>query len=283
MFLRARAYPRFWRLVAAVLVAVSRTGVLVLAGVLMGFPDARLDNPLRLLRAFVALSLAPGLAAWLLARVFTAAVTIADGLLVVSRRDRRIEVPLAALAGVAPWRVPLPGNGLALVLRSGRRAPVDLQLGDVNGLVEALAAAGASAAVRDRMRTPAAVYQSSRRDDRRRWWHPLLSYGVLALVPTLPVFRLNQWIVYGGTFGEYYTYGLRAYLFGFIAYWWTFTIYLVLWAGVLRAGAEAVVMATAWAAPARVPAVRRAVEVIDRIAYYGGVPLFLLRVAVLAS
>lgn len=282
MSIRASAYSLPWRVVAGALAALSRASVLVIAVALVCF-ETRLDNPLRLLRTFVLAVVAPGLAGWLLARAFAAAVTIADGLLVVRRRDQRIEVPLEAVAGVDPWRVPLPASGVSIGLRSGRRLPVALELADPITFIDALAAAGAPPSVRAHVTTVAALYASSRRDGARRWWHPLAKYVLLALVPAVPLFRLHQWIVYGGTFGEYYTYGLQAYLLGFVAYWWTFAIYLVLWDGVLRALAEATVLVTAALAPARLDAVRRLVEILHRVAYYGGVPLFLLRIAMLAS
>ena len=106
---------------------------------------------------------------------------------------------------------------------------------------------------------------------------------LFALVPALPAFRLHQVIAYGGTFGEYYTYGLQAYLLGFAAYWWTFTIHLVLYAAVLRTVAEAIVLATAWLAPGRVAGVRTIVEWAYRLLYFGSIPAFLIRMAMLSS
>jgi len=282
MTVRASAYSRPWRVAAGALVGASRVGVLALAIAFVCF-ETRLDNPIRLLRTFVLAALAPGLAGWLLARALAATVTIAEGLVAIQRRHRRIEIPVYALAAVVPWCLPLPGGGVWLVLRSGRHVPVGLQLADPVGFMDALVAAGADRAVRDQAATVAAVYPSSRGDVVRRWWHPLAKYVGLALLPTLPLFRLHQWIVYGGTFGEYYTYGLQAYLLGFVAYWWTFAIYLVMWDAVLRALAEATVLAAASVAPDRVHDVRRVVETLHRVAYYGGVPLFLLRIAMLAT
>jgi len=128
---------------------------------------------------------------------------------------------------------------------------------------------------------PAAVYGRSRVHP-RRWYRPLLEYVVFALVPAIPLFRLHQWVAYGGTFGEYYTYGLQAYLLGFAAYWWTFTIYLVLYAAVLRAAAEGIVLTTAWIMPARVARVRTVVEWVYLVLYFGSVPAFLIRIAMLS-
>jgi apolipoprotein N-acyltransferase len=105
----------------------------------------------------------------------------------------------------------------------------------------------------------------------------MLAFVVFALVPAVAFFRLNQWIAYGGTFGEYYTYGLQAYLSAFAIYWATFTIYLVLYAAVLRVGTEAIVLPATWIVPARAATARRAMEIVNRILYYGAVFALLLR------
>ena len=65
-------YRPTWRVAAAILVGASR-GSLIAILVLLFFPDlalglgSRLGNPLRLLRAFAGLCLAPAAAAWVLA------------------------------------------------------------------------------------------------------------------------------------------------------------------------------------------------------------------------
>ncbi|MCC6765613.1 MAG: hypothetical protein IT293_13210 [Deltaproteobacteria bacterium] len=281
----ATAYSRSWRVVVALLVALGRGSLLAMAFAL-AFTETPLENPLRLLRTFVVASAAPGLAAWLLARAFAASVSVADGLLVIARRDRRIEIPCAAIVAVEAWRTPLPAPGVAFRLRSGARAAYGLALAPPSALgvlLDVIAAGGGGDGVRTAACTPAAAYATSRVDGTGRWYRPLLQYVAFALVPTLPLFRLHQWVAYGGTFGEYYTYGLRAYLLGFAAYWWTLAIYLVLWSAVLRALVEAVVLATAWIVPPATARVRRLAERAYWVAFVGGVPLFLVRVALLAS
>ena len=128
-----------------------------------------------------------------------------------------------------------------------------------------------------RSQHPAALYARSRNTTSRRWYHPVFQFLVFALVPALPLFRLHQWVAYGDTFGEYYSYGLKAYLLGFAIFWVGFTIDLVLYAAALRAVAETMVLAAAYVAPSRVAAVRRAAEIAHRILYYGGVPALLIR------
>jgi hypothetical protein len=69
--------------------------------------------------------------------------------------------------------------------------------------------------------------------------------------------------------------GFRAYLETLLVYWTTMTIYLVLYASLWRGLAEGVSLLATAAAPARAAQVRRAVDVVWRVAYYGGVPVLL--------
>lgn len=273
---RAIAYPPSWRIAAAVLTAISRGSLLALLALLLFF-DTRLANPLRLIRAFAALCLAPGIAAWLLERAFAVRVSTQSDTLVLQRRRQRIEIPCDAIDRVVPWTIPLPAGGMWLRLRSGRRFRYGLQVADPIALIDALADAGAPEHVRAASRHPAALYTRWKNMVPRRWYHPLLKFVVFALVPTLPLFRLHQWIAYGGTFGEYYTYGLKAYLLGFAIHWITITIYLVLYAAALRAAAETAALTAACATPSRAPRVRQAVEIAHRVLYYAGVPVLLIR------
>jgi apolipoprotein N-acyltransferase len=274
---QAIAYSRLSRFAAAALTVISRGGLLVLVVLLVFVPNVGLANQLRLMRGFAAVFLVPAIVAWLLERACTATVLIDGGTLVLERRGARIEIPCAAIDRVTPWWVPLPSSGVWLRLKSGRRVRYGLQLHDPIGFIEAIAGAGAPEHVRAASRRRAVVYARAKHVQPPRWYHPLLKFVVFALVPTLPLFRLNQWIAYGGTFGEYYTYGLQAYLLGFAIYWATLTIYLVLYAAVLRVVTEAIVLPATWILPSRAAMVRRAVEIGNRILYYGAVLAFLVR------
>jgi apolipoprotein N-acyltransferase len=269
----AIAYPPPWRIVAAALRALSFGSLLVIV-VLLLLPDdgtgigTRLQNPLRLMRVFTYFSLAPRFAAWTIERLFAAELNVENGTLVLHRRAQRIEIPCSAIDAVVPWAIPLPSAGVRLRLSSGRWFDYALQLRDPIVLGAALGRPDGAAG-------PAVVYAQSLPE--RSWWHAVLAYVVFALVPMVPVHRANQWIAFGGTFGEYYMYGLKAYLLGFAIYWGTAIVYLVLWAALLRAILEPVVLVASRLAPARTLAVRRAVERVDRVFYYGLVPVFLAR------
>lgn len=281
MTTRAIAYPTFWRIFAAVLTAVSRGSLLVFAALLL-FLDAwlntpfRLENPLRLLRAFAYFCLTPAMAVWALEQVFKVGIQFRGDTLVLQRRRQRIEIPCGAITRIAPWLVPLPSGGLSLHLQSGRRFQYGLQIADPVVFIDQIVDSGAPESVRTASQHPATVYAQSRSASSQRWYHRILKFVVLALVPALPLFRLHQWISYGGTFGEYYIYGLKAYLLGLAVYWATASVYLFLYAATLRALAEPVVGIVAHLAPSRTARIRRALEIANRVLYYGGVPLFLL-------
>ncbi len=281
MITRAIAYPPPWRIIGAVLLSISRGSLPVLLALVL-FSRNPPILPLMLMRAFTILVIAPGIAAWLIERAFAVTVEIEGGKLVLQRRELRVEIPWSAIARLEPWTIPLPGSGLAVRLQSGRRFRYGLQVADPTAVLEALVGALEPEAAQAALQHPSTIYAHAKHSGRRwRWYHPLLKFVVFALVPTLPLFRVHQYIAYGGTFGQYYLRGLQPYLQSFAIYWATLIIYLVLYAAVWRGVAEAAALGAAWAAPSRaVPSraarVRRAAEVGCRVLYYGGVPVLLI-------
>jgi apolipoprotein N-acyltransferase len=268
------AYALPVRIVTAALLLASRGSLLVLT--VLAFFIAEPITPARLLRAFWIFFLAPELAARILQYLFAAKVTVEDDGLVLELRSRRVEIPLTAIARIVPWRVPLPAPGFSLGLRSGARFSDGLYLNDPASLWVALRDAGATDLADQAARQPMLVYADARHRAASRWDRPLWKYVVFSLVPTVPLFRLRQLLTYGGAFGEYYDFGLKAYLLGFGIHWVLYAVYLLLYASVLRVLSEAVSLLAAWLAPSHAVAVRRAVEGLCRVLYYGGVPTVLI-------
>jgi apolipoprotein N-acyltransferase len=288
--MRARAYPPFWRLACALLVVVGRGSMLVLL-VLLLFFETRLTNPLRLIRLFVLFCLVPELTAWLVGRAFEVALRIEAGALVIDQPRRRMEIPLDSIERVEAWALPVPGEGLWIRLKSGNRFHYGLELANAATLMDAMSGtreANAASGIRGKERLRAApreprtILALATGGGARRWDHLLLKFPIFALVPALPLFRLHQWITYGGTFGEYYQYGLEAYLLAFFIYWANATIWLVLYAAGLRALVAIGVVSFAFVVPSRAPAAVRAGEMVHRLLYYGGVVVFLVRLYLLS-
>ena len=262
--LSGQLHSRLSRLLAAALVAISRASLVIfaLAGML-GVSDVFTSA---VLGPVLILSGIPAVAAWLLERFAAARLAVRDGGLVLQRPDLRIEVPRAELARVVPWTVPLPGPGLAVVLRSGRRLSHGFETADPGVLLTAPGDEGGG-------QHPIVVWARARAAAPPwRWYHLLWKFVGFALVPTAVLFNAHQHIAYGGTWGQYYLEGGVAYLGTFALYWLMVSVYLVLWASVWRAAAEGVTLAAAVVAPSHAPRVRRSVEVACRLLFYAGVP-----------
>jgi apolipoprotein N-acyltransferase len=264
--LAAAVYAPAWRVVIAALRVQSRIGLLFVFALLL-FPYVEL-TPFILFRAVAVLAALPGLAAWLLERAFAARVAVGRTLLVVQARGERMEIPRDAVAAAEPWRVPLPRTGLTLRLRSGRRIAVALD--DPGALLDRLGM--------DSGRAYPVVAWAAARAPRAAggWQRPLVRYPLFGLVPGAILFRTHQWIAYGGTFGQYYLLGLRAYIGTFAVYWATVAVYLVIWGNVWRLVAEAVTLAGTYTAPGRAVSLRRGAERAWTFLYYGGALLILL-------
>jgi len=268
--------PRSARVAAGALRTFARGGLLwMIAAVALG--DAALQsNTLAQIRTFAGLFLVPEAAAWCVLRAFAARASIVDGALVFARGARRLALPLADIAAVEPWSLPIPGPGAALRLRTGERWRHDLAIAHPAGLARALSAA-AGAAIPAETPTRAGRYaQASTALARGRLAHPLLKFGLFPLLLAIPAFRLHQHIAYGSAFGEYYSFGLKAYAATFALWWAAWAIAVVLCAAAVRALIEAGTLAGVMVAPARAIAARRELERLGLAALYLGLPAWLL-------
>lgn len=268
--------PTAARLAAAGLRVLARASLLWMAAAIVFDGGALQSNTLAQIRSFAALFLAPELAAWCVVRAFAARAAIADGTLVLTRGGRRLEVPVQDIAAVEPWRLPMPGPGVSLQLTGGERWRYGLALADPMALVRALAAAGGVALPQSRP-TRATLYAQARLAIRRgRLDQPLAKFVLFPLALAIPAFQLHQQIAYGSAFGEYYSFGLAAYLTAFALWWAAWAIGVVLCAALLRAAIEAGTLAGVLLQPARAMAARRQLEQLGLVALYIGLPAWLL-------
>ena len=264
------------RVAAGALRTLARGGLLwMIAAVLLG-GAALQSNTLAQVRTFVALFLAPEAAAWCVLRAFAARASIADGLLVLASGARRLGLPLADIAAVEPWRLPIPAPGVALRLASGERWRYGLALAHPDAFARALARAGVTPA-RAGVASTADRYATARQAPRRaRLAHPLVKFGLFPFLLAVPAFRLHQHIAYGGAFGEYLTFGLKAYATTFALWWAAWTIAVVLCAAALRAAIEAGTLAGVVLAPSRAGVARQVLERAGLAVLYLGLPAWLL-------
>lgn len=267
--------PPAARFTAGLLRAAARLGLLGMCVALL-LNEALRTNTLAQIRMFAAFFLAPELVAWCVLRAFAAQATLSDGSLVLTRGAQRVELALRDIAAVELWRLPVPGAGAALRLASGRRWHYGLALANPMALADAMAGAGGPEALQ-RPRAVMNVYAQARLG-LRRWKldRPWAKFVLLPLALAVPAFHLHQHIAYGSAFGEYYSFGLKAYLGAFALWWAAWSIGVVLSAAALRAAIEAGTLLAALLRPGWTVAIRRRLERVGHAALYLGLPAWLL-------
>jgi apolipoprotein N-acyltransferase len=234
-------------------------------------------NSLDQLRLFACTVAAPLLASWAIQRAFAARLQVTDTLLVLDQPHQRIEIPLASLGTLRPWRPPWPHSGIDLTLASGRRWPLGIQLADPAALLRVLSGRGSPARWSCDADALVAGHAGNRARFGHRWLdHAVLKFGLFPLLPALPAFRLHQVIAYGGPLGEYYTYGFTAWLGGLLIWWAAWSLGLMLYAAALRVVGELVNLLVMGLAHPSAPMVRRITEWACRAAFYLGAPGWLL-------
>lgn len=212
-----------------------------------GGERAPLSFLVRLLLFGSALPAALGLVLRQLAR---ARVAVEGARVVVETQGDRLEIPLASIAALAPWRLPWTLPGFDLVLRSGRRLGI---------------AAPAPAALAARIAAAAGIPAPSLRaaPARSLLHHPLLK---LVLAPALVIFilfRLHAVITYGGLFGERHLFGWGRWLRTLSGVALHVGAHLAILGAWLRTGVELCALPF--------PRARPALEAAAALAFYGGV------------
>ncbi len=267
--------PPGLRIAAGLLRSFARAGLLWM-GVALVLDDSLRSNTLAQIRTFTGLFLIPEAAAWFLLQAFGARAWLEDGRLVIARGTRRLELATQDIAAVELWRLPIPGPGLSLRLVSGGRWGYGLVIANPNALARALAGAGVApvqVAAASRTLAYRQAYTAVRRSYFDQAW---MKFGVLPLAMALVAFRLHQHIAYGSTFGEYYSYGLQAYLTTLALWWAAWTIGVVLCAAALRTAIEIAALLVALLSPTHALAGRYWLERLGLALLFMGLPGWLL-------
>jgi hypothetical protein len=263
--------------VAVVLRLVALLNVLYIAAFIVRdlVTGSRSAPPLAVAMGLAVFSGAPFLLALLLGHAVKGRIAIEPGKLVLTLRSERFEIPLASILAIRPLRLPLPGPGLRLVLASNRSFERRLVLPDPAALLTALGEALLSA--RSALAHPAVRFATARlTHGRRRWPYLVVKYGVIPLVLAILVFRLHQYIMYGGPFGQYHLLGLASYLRAFLVRWMGVLGGLVVYAGLVRFAVEALSFGGTYLVANHARGIRRAAEIVADIAYFVLIPAYVL-------
>ncbi|ATQ76820.1 apolipoprotein N-acyltransferase [Massilia violaceinigra] len=265
--------PPAARIVAGLLRTFARGSLLWMCAALL-LDDALRTNTLAQVRIFSAFFLVPEAAAWGVLFLFSAKASIANGHLLLTRDARRLELALCDIAAMQCWRLPIPCPGISLQLACGRRYALAL---DNPGVLAAALVAAGGPPVKARTRTVIQAYaQAGLAIRRSRLDHPFAKFVLLPLALAIPAFHLHQHISYGSAFGEYYSFGLRAYLTAFALWWAAWSIGVVLSEALLRSAIEAATLLAAWLRPARAIDIRQRLERGGHVALFLGLPAWLL-------
>jgi hypothetical protein len=225
----------------------------------------------------VILTIVPGLAGWLIARFARATVDVDSGEMTVRRAHVELAFPATAIDGVEPWRVPLPGPGFSLRMRSGRLAGYGIQSADPLPLLREIARdVKAPRDLSELTQHPVVAWAHARAGEAPTHWFGYIGkFGLFALPVAGILFNAHQHIAYGGFWGQYYLEGPGPYARTAAVHFATVVAYLVLYAGTVRAIGETFAFAAAHVAPTSASRVRRVVERFCLLAYYLGVPILL--------
>ncbi|AKJ04337.1 Hypothetical protein AA314_05963 [Archangium gephyra] len=261
---QVHAYPLALRLVSALLQVLMTADILCASALIVvgTFTGAMNPRP-PALAGWLALSALALFGLTRLIRWLTAATfSVEPSQFVLERRGDRFELPVTSVESARVWRLPLPGAGLSLRMKSGRDFQYALQVADPLPVLQAMGT---------EVEHPLTAFEHARATViRRRWYGLALKFVLFPLVPAVIMFQLNQRITYGGPFAQYQMYGLGPYLWSFFTYWTYFTALLVLFASIWRVLAELVAFTGAWLSPRSARGVRRFVEIASAVLYYGG-------------
>lgn len=270
--------PQAARIAAGLLRAFARSNLIWL-GAAMLLNDALRGNTLAQIRAFTGFFLVPEAAAWCVLLAFSARATLEGGALVLTSGARRLALPLDEIASVETWRLPLPSLGVSLRLKSGQLWRYGLALAHPNIFAKAMSAAagnGVTTALTTTESLPERYAIARQAIQTGRLNTPWAKFVLLPVVLALPAFHLHQNIAYGGMFGEYYTFGLKAYLTTFALWWAAWAIGVVLTAAALRALIEAGTLIAATSRAERAFQTRVWLERLGLVMLYIGMPTWLL-------
>ncbi len=267
--------PPAMRLAIGLMRAFAR-GNLLWMGVAMLLDDSLRGNTLAQLRLFVGWFLVPEAIAVSLLLAFKARASLENGMLVFKRSGVHMALAIRDITSITCWKLSLPGPGLALHTSNGSRWRYGVATQRPDAWLAALKAAGAP--IDDApINTWVARYRLAQQAIPEGWLgHAGTKFGLFPLVLALPAFRLHQYIAYGGTFGEFYTFGLQAYLTTFLLWWAAWAIGVVLCAAALRAAIEVATVGAVVLVPQHAATVRLWLERVGLAMLYVGLPAWLM-------
>ncbi len=265
----AYVYPAWVRLVLSLLALWRWLGLWWVSLLIVSASDPPVTPPILVVLVAVGI-VAPFILEALIRCGYRAQTLSHPEAIVVEFRWKQLEIPRKRVVGARPWRLPLPGPGLTLVLEGGQALRERIEVTSPRSWAQAhLLRLEADASARSQASLAFVEARASRLP--RRWYHYVAKFFLFALIPAALLFQVHQRIAYGSVVGEYYQRGLLAYLRTWCVYYATVVTYLGLFAGLLRSTLEVFLWLSAQIDRQRAPLARRVGERLNEVAYYSGV------------
>lgn len=260
------------RWMAAGLRTFARLALLLLAINLLLDANLR-SNVLAQMRLAGVFYLLPEVLAWSMLRFRKKRLVLQSGAMLLDDGKNSRTLTTNEIHSVRPWRLPLPHGGLLVRLNDGQllRLAVDTPHVLMNALQQCRLIAA------QQQTTPMLTRFMQAREIRlhTKLNHPLVKFALFPLLIALPAFRLHQHIAYGHTLGEYYTFGLKAYLTTLGLWWATWAIGVMASYAILRAAMEGIAAISTVVRPQTALDQRYLIERMGLLALYLGMPLWL--------
>jgi hypothetical protein len=191
------------------------------------------------------------------------------GLLVVEAGGRSLATPVSILGSARARRLPLPSDGVALRLASGRPFPLALDTDEPAALLDLLSATGTAGVSRPPARLAWARARARLRPGPREL---AVRWVLLPAAITAVVFRAHQLSAFGDALGDWHLHGYRAWAATLEGHAAATLALLGLLGCAARLAAEGAGALWTALAPSQAWTARHAVEWLLRAVLYAGVP-----------
>ncbi|GIW44823.1 MAG: hypothetical protein KatS3mg077_2105 [Candidatus Binatia bacterium] len=269
----AFVYPAWVRLILAMLF-LWRWGGVGLVSLLVLFATDPPVTPPMLVRLCLVWVVTPAVLAGFTRRWFRAQTRSEPDRLIAELPGLTLAIPRERIAGARPWQIPVPRPGLRLLLRDGGVLRERIEVAAPR-LWARLHGIEISSPLSPMARGTLAFSEARARQPKPQAWYLAAKFVVFPLLPAGLLFRVHQLIAYGSVWGEYYQRGLAAYLHTGFVYYGTIVVYVLLFAGILRALFESALWLLAIVTAEQAERLRRWSEYLREGMYYLGVILFL--------
>ncbi len=268
--------PR-WNIICISLHLVARFSLVGIIILVIFYQDNDPISKLALLKIFGFSCAVPEMIVVVMKYYFSSSIQINENTIIIEQRNQKLVIPVKKVDYITPSALPLPEYSLDLHLLDSNKTILQILTNNAKNIIDRLKMTNISFVPSSKNISYFKSYIEARSTiNKNRLDSPFIKFFLFALVPAIPVFHLHQYIAYGGAFGEYYAYGLQAYLLAFAIWWASWIIYMAMFAVPIRVFIEFGSVLFSFFNIANALISRFILEWLGRILYYVGIPALLL-------